>query len=483
MNIEAERGALSALINLDDFAFTLPFKLSEDDFSNVTNKVIAKVVLHLVETGQKPNKNLILSTAKTLALDNFDEITKSGAELNDIIALKPKSDEALMYVRQVKKESMKRTAKSQLRNLADYVDSTEDTLSTILTRFEDTVLSVTSSVDYTENQAIKLADIIDQELAFLGENPGNMGLDIGMPNWQERVGGLSNGLVHAIIATNKTGKSNIGMNAALQISKHLPVLYIDTEMDKSLVTTRIFSILTKLPTNMIKKGFWNDPTKDEYEHWPRIQAGKEEFKQLNITYIRAAGKQVTDMIPAMRRWVIQNKVGAEGKFPQGLIIYDYVKLADFNDLKRFGLQEWQLLGLSMSALKDFCNKYQVPCLTFGQTNREDDSTINCLGASKRIADLVDSVSLFKAKTPELQAQDPNGTHLLRVFVARHGPGTAEDEHIQMQYDKSTGQMSELGMFKFKQKAPETETYHKRGRKKKHDDPTVEEILEGDGFRD
>lgn len=478
-NIEAERGTLSALINLDDFAFTLPFKISDDDFENVTNKTIARVVLNIIENGQKPNKNLIASTAKTLAIDNFDEITKSGAAINDIIALKPKSDEALTYVRQLKKESMKRTAKHELRGLADYIESTDDNLSKILTKFEDTVLSVTSSTDFSENQAIKLADIIDQELEFLGENPGNMGLDIGMPNWQERVGGLSNGLVHAIIATNKTGKSNIGMNAALHISKHLPVLYIDTEMDKSLVSTRIFSILTKLPTNMLKKGFWNDPTKDEYEHWPRIQAGKEEFKQLNITYIRAAGKQVTDMIPAMRRWVIQNKVAAEGKFPQGLIIYDYVKLADFNDLKRFGLQEWQLLGLSMSALKDFCNKYQVPCLTFGQTNREDDSTINCLGASKRIADLVDSVSLFKAKTPELQAQDPNGTHLIRVFVSRHGPATSEDEHIQMNYDKSTGQMSELGLFKFERKPQqETETHYRR-KKKKQDDVTVDDIIESE----
>lgn len=483
MNIEAENGVLSSLINIDDFAFTLPFKLTEEDFTNSTNKVLARVILNIVESGQKPNKNLIVSTAKTLAIDNFDELTKNSKIIDDIVALKPTSDEALLYVKQLKKESMKNTAKLELKNLINYINTTEEPLSQILTKFEDTVLSVTSSSDYSENQVIKLADIIDKELEFLGTNPGNMGLDIGMPNWQERVGGLSNGLVHAIIATNKTGKSNIGMNAALQISKHLPVLYIDTEMDSSLVSTRIFSILTKLPTAMLKKGYWNDPRHPDYENWPRVQAGKEEYKQLNISYIRAAGKQVTDMIPAMRRWVIQNKASAEGKFPQGLIIYDYVKLADFNDLKRFGLQEWQLLGLSMSALKDFCNKYKIPCITFGQTNREDDSTINCLGASKRIADLVDSVSLFKAKTPELQVKDPNGTHLIRIFVARHGPGTQEDEHIQMNYDKATGQMQELGVFKFEKKPEETNSYFSRKKRKKTDDITVDDILEGDSGLD
>ncbi len=478
-NLEAEKGVLSALINIDDFAFTLPFKLTEEDFVNTTNRVIARVVLSIIDSGQAPNKNLILSTAKTLAIDNFDEITKSSKELNDIISLKPASDEALTYVRQLKKESMKRTAKTQLKNLVNYVENTEEPLSEILTKFEDTILSVTSSTDYSENQAIKLADIIDRELDFLGNNPGNVGLDIGMPNWQERVGGLANGLVHAIIATNKTGKSNIGMNAALNISKHLPVLYLDTEMDESLVSVRIFSILTKLSTKMLKEGFWNDPHNDSYENWPRIQAGKKEYKDLNITYIKANGKQVVDMIPAMRRWVIQNKVAAEGKFPQGLIIYDYVKLSSFNDMKRFGMEEWQLLGLNIGALKDFCNKYKVPCLTFGQTNREDDSSIRCLGASKRIADLADSISLFKQKDPELLMKDPNGSHLLRVFVARHGPATADDEHIQVQYDKATGQISELGMFKFERKAPETETSYKRKSKKSHD-ATAAELMEDFG---
>lgn len=482
MNLEAERGTLSAFINLEDFAHTLPFKITEEDFSNVTNKTIAKAVLQLVNSGQKLNKNLIVSTARTLAIDNFDEQTKDGQTLDEIIALKPSLEEATTYIRQLKKESMKRAARSDLKNLMDYIQTTDDPLSAILTKFEDTVLSVTSSADFAENQGIKLADIIDRELDFFGNNPGSNGLDIGMPHWQERIGGIANGLVHCIIATNKTGKSNVGMNAAFETAKHLPVLYIDTEMDESIVATRIFSILTKLPTNLLKLGHWNNPEHDDHKFWNRVQQGKEEYKKLNITYIKAAGKQVVDMIPAMRRWVIQNNVASEGKFPQGLIIYDYVKLADFNDLKRFGLQEFQLLGLNMSALKDFCNKYKVPCLTFGQTNREDDSTINCLGASKRIADLVDSVSLFKTKTDELLVKDPNGSHLMRVFVSRHGPGTAENEHIQMQYDKLTGQIGELGIFTFKQKeeTEEREWTGKRKPKKTHN-ATAQEILDGEGL--
>lgn len=480
MNLEAERGTLSALITIPEFAHTLPFKLTEDDFESVTNKIIARTVLQIVEEGQQPNPNLITSTAKNLAIDDWDEQTKGGDEIDAIIALVPTGDEAVTYVRQLKKESMKRSARAQLKNLGSYIESTDDPLSEILSKFEDTVLSVTSSADYSENRAIRLADIVEDEINFYGDNEGTGGLDIGFPIWQERIGGIANGLVHCVIATNKTGKSTIGMNAALETGKHMPVLFIDTEMDESMILVRLVSMITKLPTKLIKDGHWKNVEHDDHKHYNRIMQGVQEFKTRDITYISGRGRQVTDMIPQMRRWIIENKVAAEGKFPEGLIIYDYVKLASFGDMKSYGLQEYQLLGLNMSTLKDFCGKYKVPCITFGQTNREDDSTINCLGASKRIADLVDSVSLFKQKDPELLTKDPNGTHLMRVFVARHGPATADNEHIQFQYDKAIGNIGELGMHTWKSAPPEERKWKKKTAKKTHgSDLTTQELLENE----
>lgn len=467
-------------MTIEDFAHTLPFKLSVEDFKSTGNKAIARSLLEIVESGQKPTINLIKSTAKTLVIDDWDEHTKGGEVLNELMDLAPTNDEAVLYVKQLKKESMKREAKTVLKTLHEYISETDDNLGTILSKFEDSILAVTTSTDFADIKPIKLGDIIDEQLDFYGDNPGVNGLDVGFPEWQERIGGIANGRVHIIIATNKTGKSNVGMNAAFETAKHMPVLYIDTEMDETILATRILSILTKLPTKLIEAGFWKDPEHDHHKFYNRLMQGAAEFKKLDITYINARGKQVTDMLPAMRRWVIQNKVAAEGKFPQGLIVYDYVKLASFDDLRRYGLQEYQLLGLNMSALKDFCGKYNVPCITFGQTNREDDSTINCLGASKRIADLVDSVSLFKTKDSELLAKDSNGSHLMRVFVARHGPGTADNEHIQFQYDKMTGLIGELGVFKFKSQAPEEKKWKKKKAKKETgENVTMQELLENE----
>lgn len=473
MNLDAEKGTLAAILTIEDFYGTLPINVSEDDFESSTHKLLARVALDIVKSGQIPTKTLIMSTAKSNNIESFSEVVKGGDEIDSLINLKPSKEEGLKFVKQLKKESIKRIAQQELRSLANYVKTTDEPLGAILGKLEDTVLKISSSTDFAENETIELAKNIRSIINSLGETPGNTGLDLGMQHWQERIGGIGNGMVHMIIATHKTGKSNIGMNAIINMSKYMPVLYIDTEMDDKLVSTRTMSILTKIPTRILKEGFWADHEHEHHMYYNKIQQGIEEYEKLNITYLRAAGRQVVDLIPAMRRWVIQNKAAGEGKFPQGLIVFDYVKLADFGDLQKFGLAEYQLLGLSMSALKDFCNKYRIPCITFGQTNREDDNDIRCLGASKRLADLADSVSLFKKKTPEMLLKDPNGSHILRVFLARHGPATEENEYIQVHYDKDVGTISELGMFKYS--APPQPAKKKFG--KKSEEATVDEILD------
>jgi len=463
MNLEAEQGTLAALITIDDFLHTLPISIVEDDFQSSTCQAIAKSVLSIIEEGKKPTKTLIESTAKHLAIPGWEELTKSGDSIEDIINIAPTEEEAINYVKHLKKARIRTVAVDKMRGLAVYMKETDDNLATMLAKLEDTVLSVTTSVDFSDEAPVSLAEGIEEELMFYGENPGLNGLDIGMPNWQDKIGGVAPGLVHMIIATHKTGKSNIGMNAAMAMAQHIPVLFVDTEMDASKLRARTFSILTNIATNTLIRGHWQSSEHDDFKYNGRVKQGIEEYVKYNITYISGRGKQVTDLVPAMRRWVLQNKAAAEGKFPQGLIIYDYVKLASYGDLKQHGLQEYQLLGLNMSTLKDFCGKYKVPCITFGQTNRESDETINCMGASKRFGDLVDSVSLFKKKTPEDLVKDPHGSHLLKVFIARHGTGTEDNEHIQMNYDKMTGRMQELNIFKFKG-PPESSTKFK-GKKK------------------
>jgi hypothetical protein len=69
---------------------------------------------------------------------------------------------------------------------------------------------------------------------------------------------------------------------------------------------------------------------------------------------------------------------------------------------------------------------------------------------------------------------------MRVFVARHGPATADNEHIQFQYDKAIGLIGELGIHSWKSAPPEERKWTKKKAKKKHgSDVTTQELLENE----
>lgn len=462
MNLEAEKAVIAALINLNDFASTLPFKLTEDDFFERGNKAIIKVINKLMADGViKFSKELINSTARDMNLTEFNTLTKDGQIIDELCKRIITKDEAIVFLKQVKKESLRFAAVINLESLTDYLDTTDEPLIKMLAKCEDTIFKLTSSADFSENTIIRLSDEVDEYIKFLGNNPGQDGLDIGFAEWQRRLGGIGNGKVHMVIATNKTGKSTIGLHAARLLSKFIPVLVVDTEMTKEDQILRTLGMITKVPYEKIKEGHWMNPKEEDYKFYDRLMQGIKDFKGLNIHYLSASGKSVVDMIPAMRRWVIQHKAASDGKFPRGLIVYDYLKLTSYEELAKAKLQEWQKLGLDAGALKDFAIKYKIPVLTFGQTNREDDDTINCLGASKRLADLCDSITLFKAKTPEILAKDPIGTHLMRVFVSRHGPSTDYNQHIRVNFDKSIGYLEELGLYTSASGVQTTRKYKKK----------------------
>lgn len=478
MNLEAEKGTIAAFLTIENFAATLPFKLLEDDFFEDSNKIIIKVINKLIEDGKESlSKKAIISTAFDMGLTSFNGLTKDGLLIDELEELRPSKDDALLFVKQVKKESIKHVTTLKLKDLNKYINTTPDSLSQIMTKCEDTIFGITSSTDYEENKVIDLAKNIREYINALGDNPGDNGLDIGFPEWQKRVGGVANGRVHMFIATFKTGKSTIGARAALLLSKHIPVLMVDTEMDENIQRLRMFAMLTKIPYKLLEDGYWKNPKHPDFKYYSRIQQGLDEFEKYNIKYLNAIGKTVNDMVPAMRRWIIENKASSDTKNPRGLIVYDYLKLVGIQELVKAKIQEYQQLGLDTIALKNFANKYKVPIITFGQTNREDDMTANCLGASKRIADNVDSLTLFKEKTPEILTKDPQGSHLLRVFAARHGPATRYGEHISLDFDKSVGHMAETGFFTPKSEEEQPKKWTPKQAKQTHD-ATTEELIDG-----
>ena len=202
-------------------------------------------------------------------------------------------------------------------------------------------------------------------------------------------------------------------SAVVAASKYnIPVLYCDSEMNQKQQSIRAIGMFLKVPYWVLKTGYWRLSDEDLIKRgisegspaFFTVQQAKmkmndlaniELFSKIPLYYLSINGLSVKEAIPFMRQWITRyTSINKNSIDPQAFIVYDYMKLAHIRELSG-GLQEWQILGLNAGKLHNFMQKYNLPCLTFGQVNRDIDRSLRCIAGSKRLAELVDSISIFR----------------------------------------------------------------------------------------
>jgi len=489
-NVAAERLLLSCFIRHTDTFFEAYSFLTEDDFTSPSCKSIFQCISSLFIDKKTTNlsKLKIIAEAKSLGIDNFMSLTKDGAILDEILAQKVEPAEFGKLFIDVKKCSIIRNYDGAADSIKAYLADTSDNPDTIIQEVESRILKQSNTIDNGRHAIVSLNKRAKKIIEEYADNPGSLGLDIGLPIWQHRSGQIRNGAISFMAASAKMGKSQFALRAGKIVAhKHkVPVLIIDTELNEKNQAIRFVGMFAGVPYNILETGFWK-LTEDELhkEGVPEDQIpaivdyGKrlrdpdlwEKIDNSSIDYLPAAGLGMEQIIPKMRQWVLSRvKPSKDAKAPQCLIIYDYIKLSSLDEIKGGKVAEWQMHGLNVAALHDFANHYNVPVFALGQTNKEIDDNFNCIAGGKRIVENVDSISLLKVKTEEERMLDSNGDHLIRVFAGRFGPGTPNG-HININFRKDCGHLEELeykiiNFFQEKQKRLQE---YKKQRDQKDDD--------------
>ncbi len=495
-NIAAEKLLLSSFIRYPMRFFDFAEYLSEEDFTLSHNKAIFLSIrsLMLDKKSDSISKSKIISEAKSIGYDNFMSMTKNGEVLDDLISEKTNETDIGNSFLEVKRQSLRRAYSEGADNIQAYLSSTSDPLDKIIANVENMIVSKTVVLDYGRHAIKNMTKGLKDFVSDLAKNTGHLGLDIGFPIWQSRCGQIRNGSITFIAATSKAGKSQLGLRAGLTVAHklNLPVLLVDSELSEADQKIRLVGMLAKVPYNIIETGYWrltadelkaknitDDDVERILEYGRRLRDDRfwEIAEKLPIDYMQISGMSVQEVIPHMRRWLLTKvKPSKDSKFPECLIIYDYIKLANVDELKGGKIAEYQVHGLNVAGLHDFCKDYNIPILTFGQTNREIDDNFNCVAGSKRIVENVDSISLIKKKTEEEKSMDPTGTHLMRVWAGRHGSGT-DSSHINVQANLEYGEFTELNLstVNFAEvKAKKLEDWKKKRKGKQHEDDDEED---------
>ena len=313
-----------------------------------------------------------------------------------------------------------------------------ESLSDILSKIEGPLVDFSINCSDTDQNKVGLigTNVLDF-IQHLKENKNSVtGIPSFMPRYNAAIGGgRRRGGVYLIGARPKSGKSTNAINDAIHVAKVLgtPVLYLDTEMSKEGQLPRILARMSNIKIKEIENGDFGD---NEFKETKIVEAGKE-LEKIPFYYIKVSGMKFDVILSHIRKWIIQDVGQFEGRTKDCLVIYDYFKLMDQSSLEN--MQEFQALGFQISALADFCGKYDFPVSAYVQLNRDGISkeTSDIISQSDRLLWLCSSFAILKRKTrDEITVDGPiNGNgKIIPTCEQRYGPGIEEGDYINLSVD-------------------------------------------------
>jgi len=447
-DVGAERAVLAGLFayGLESYVEISDF-LSHSSFTHQNNQVIYKCVEKILKSEAHVDLPAILSAAEQL---NLSETIKTKSELEYIDSLMEfpiKKENVVHFAAQIKKFEFARKARRIASKIGRDVDSIkgDESIDEIIALVESPIMEFLREDDVGQKPE-KLGDDIDEYLEFLIENKcDQIGISSGFPRFDAVVGGgLRRKCVDLVSARPGVGKSVFADNVALNNArKGIPVLMLDTEMCKEDHLNRIVSNISGVPIEEVSTGKFSE----DDEKLIKVKKAMEEIRDIPYTYVSVSGAPFESIINIIKRWIIQ-EVGQDeyGRTNDCLVVYDYLKLMSSGSLSH-NVQEYQALGFQITNLHNLAVKFDFPCLSFVQLNRDGitKESTDAVSGSDRLIWLCTSFSIFKLKSAEELAEDgpSSGNRKLVTLKARHGAGLLDGNYINMNMVGSHAQLYEL----------------------------------------
>jgi replicative DNA helicase len=443
-NLAIERAVLAGLCQYgsDVEVFSQLDFLETDYFTHEVNQILFSCVKEIVKQQQNIEYLTIFSTAEKLGVFDLINNKEEMAFIRSIFNFPIDKDNLPSHVTTLAKLKLARDIKITLKICSDKIEkiSGHEEIEDIINIVEAPIMEITSSA-YKEqnNNTVLIGDNIDEYVDYLIDNPSDyLGIPTGFPRLDEAMGGgLRRKSVTLIGARTGVGKSVISTNVAKYISEvyNIPALYLDTEMDLGDQRNRMLANISNVKINDIAKGTFARKLSDK----EKVIKAAGLISKIPYHYNSIAGQPFDNVLNIIKRWIHQH-VGFDenGRTKDCVVIYDYFKLMSSAGLSA-AMQEYQALGFQITKMNDFCIKYDIPCLSFVQLNREEE-----IAQSDRLQWLASTVAKFQVKSDEELADDgpENGNRKFVIIKARHGSGLDQGDYINVKMDGSTARLTE-----------------------------------------
>lgn len=431
---------LESYVEINDF-------ITHGSFANRNNQVIYKCIEKILESDAAVDIPSILSAAEQLNLSETVQTKQELDYIKNLMDYPVKKQNVIHFAAQVKKFEFARNARRIAKKIHGDIDSIvgDESIDDIISLVESPLMDFLRD-DETGQKPEMLGDNIDEYVDFLVENKcDQIGLSSGFPRFDAVVGGgLRRKCVDLVSARPGVGKSVFADNVALHNARQgIPVLMLDTEMSKEDHLNRILSNISGVPIGEISTGKFAEHD----EKLIAVRNAMEEIRDIPYTYVSVAGAPFETILNTIKRWILR-EVGQDenGNTNDCLVVYDYLKLMSSSGITN-NIQEYQALGFQITNLHNLAVKYDFPCLSFVQLNRDGitKESTDAVSGSDRLIWLCTSFSIFKLKSAEELAEDgPNaGNRKIVTLKARHGAGLMDGNYINMNMIGEHAQLLEL----------------------------------------
>lgn len=417
-SLESESGVIATVIQHPDFIFYSE-QLAPKHFVNKENKCVYMAIRNLAVKGilNIDPYNIISylnSSEKTKEFTNILTVDKLNelVEMSDVLA-RHTIEEYKLLTDSVLDAAFRRNAFLKLQECESLCtkDSIEDIEQRIYGVLDDLMLEYSS-----KNEIPQYKDVVEDCWVEIQRRQGN-GYG-GIPFYIKALNDfcvIEQGELVIFAGAAKQGKSIMMLNIATDLLKQdYSVLYLDSELDTRMFTTRLLSNLSGVAFGKIKTGTYND---DEYN---RVMKAKEWVKTRKFTHTYIPMFDIQSIYSAIHK--VYHTQGID------VLIVDYFKGSGEGD----AFDSYQELGRFTDFIKNkICGKMGI--CGIGAAQATDAGQV---ADSRKISRNASTIILMQDKTPEEIAEDgvECGNRKFRVVYNRNGAKHATREYISVGFD-------------------------------------------------
>ena len=414
-NVESEAGIIATILNNPEYTFHSE-DLKPNHFSDQQNAYIYYAVCELAKRGIEKidsfnitnilnSKEATRKQTETITITSLNELI----ELSKIIARESVEEYKLLVKNVLDKAFRRETYKklAECQNLC-FSDNDEEIQQKIYTALDDTMMNFS-----TANTLPQLKDVIDDIWTEIKsrQKDGFAGIPFKYPHLNEYCT-IEPGELIIVGANTKVGKSMFLLSCAADLMmKDVPLLYIDSELNTRMFTTRLLAHLSHIEYARVKFGKYTEEEEKVIKGWI------EWLKTRRFTHL------YIPMFDSQTIYTAAKKV----KHTQGLetIIVDYFKSKGNED----SFSTYQEMGKLVDMVKNqICGDMNIAGIGAAQA-----TATGKIADSAKISRNASTILLLERKTPEEIQRDgiPDANTKLKVVLNRNGGQHSDDEYIDL----------------------------------------------------